>query len=172
MSDEIETTEENPVSPEAAAAMATGPATEAPQAEVSPFAVFADIANTDVPKALDESAFKTLQEVIDATDDGIKAVRGIGPATVRKMREVLAAGDAPKKAPEAGAPPNDEGVTVGPATVVDGGEVVMRALGNYNYMWKGERYLISLGEKISTYLPQDLIDEMVKRGEAGLVPGK
>ncbi|MCK5564541.1 MAG: hypothetical protein KAJ07_04790 [Planctomycetes bacterium] len=172
MSEEIETTDENQVSAEAAAAMVTGPATEPPPAEVSPFEIFADIGSGQVPRALDESAFTTLQEVIDAGDDDIKAVKGIGPATVRKMRDVLANGDKPKKAPAVEAPPSDEGVTVGPAKPIEGGEVEMRALGNYNYMWKGERYLISVGAIISKYLPQDLIDEMVSRGEAGLVPGK
>lgn len=135
----------------------------------------------DIVAALEESSYDTPEALAKADDADIKAIKGIGPATVRKIRLIMAdagIGDDPDAAlpePAQGQVKRDHTkieaseVVVGPVADGTGGNVALRSLKNLVQKWDGDKYNITRGQDISG-LPKKLRQHLINRNEAAMRP--
>jgi len=138
-----------------------------------------DTLGADIVEALDGSDYGSPEELVAAQDGDIQAIKGIGPATVRKIRILMAeagiAEDPDAALPEAAPAPlsnldfEPSDVAVGPAPDESAGKVALRATKNMVLKWQGQKYNVVIGQEVD-HLPADLVDHLKEREEAQMLP--
>lgn len=161
-----------------------------------------DKAGPGVAGLLAEAGFGTFEKVGQASDDDLKAIKGIGAGTVKKVRALLTViaeadekqtdeaaqdGEPGKEIPDFFPPKNDDGIRIG-GIPSDEEQAAVRtgkmpegyhgpvATKNLLLKWvdpkEGKlsrsvrRGDALIGSKVFPDVPKELIDEMLRRGEA------